>query len=255
MTKAALVTGASQGIGRATALALAGLGYDMAINDLKENEKLISLANEIRLLNRRVIKVPCDISELDAHDAMLDTIIEEFGSIDCLVNNAGVSVFSRGDLLEVSPESFNHCLEINTRGTFFLTQKAARRMVSFSPAEDLHRCIVFITSSNAVAASIERGEYCISKAALSMASKLFALRLAGEGIGVYEIQPGLILTDMTAPSKKKYDELIAQGMTAIQRWGTPEDIAEVIRSIAEGRLPYTVGQEIRIDGGLNILRF
>lgn len=255
MTKVALVTGAARGIGRTVAFTLASQGYDVAINDRKEDENLLSLANEISHLKRKVLMLPEDIADLDCHKSMADRILKEWGRIDCLVNNAGVSVLSRGDLLDVSVESYNHCLDINTRGTFFLTQQIARQMIHSSWEEGCRRCIVFITSANAVAASINRGEYCIAKAGLSMAAKLFALRLAGEGIGVYEIQPGLIQTEMTAPSKEKYDRLIAEGMTAIPRWGTPKDIAEVISTIAGGGLPYTVGQVIQIDGGLNLLRF
>jgi len=186
---------------------------------------------------------------------MLAEVCEQFGTIECLVNNAGVSVMKRGDLLEVGAESYDRCFDINTRGTFFLTQAVARLMVAGQGAGEGTRSIVFVTSSNAVAATVERGEYCMSKVALSMAARLFALRLAAQGIGVFEVQPGLILTEMTAPSKAKYDGLIAEGMTATPRWGQPEDVARVIRTMAAGLLPYTVAQEVRVDGGLLIQRF
>ena len=165
-------------------------------------------------------------------------------------------MLQRGDLLEVGTDSFDRCFDINTRGTFFLTQAVARRMAAAAaPPSGLPRSIVFVTSSNVAAATIERGEYCMSKAALHMACRLFALRLARHGIGVYEVQPGLILTEMTAPSKARYDGLIESGMTVDRRWGLPEDVARVIRTMAAGLLPYTVAQEVRVDGGLLIQRF
>ncbi|MDE1951058.1 MAG: SDR family oxidoreductase, partial [Burkholderiales bacterium] len=155
----------------------------------------------------------------------------------------------------VSEESFDRCFHVNTRGSFFLTQTVARTMLADAPTPGRPRSIVFVSSSNAVAASVERGEYCMSKTALSMAARLFALRLARHGIGVYEVQPGLILTEMTAPSKAKYDALIAAGMTVEPRWGQPEDVARVIRTMAAGLLPYTVAQDVRVDGGLLMQRF
>ena len=195
-----------------------------------------------------------DISDRAAHGELLDAVAQHLGDVHCLVNNAGVSVMSRGDLLDVAEESYDRCLDVNARGTFFLTQAVARRMLE-SPAPPRHRSIVFVTSSNAVAAAVERGEYCMSKAALSMAAKLYAIRLSKVGIGVYEVQPGLILTEMTAPSKAKYDTMIANGMTIEPRWGTPEDVGRVIRTMAAGLLPYTVAQEVRVDGGLLLPRY
>jgi NAD(P)-dependent dehydrogenase (short-subunit alcohol dehydrogenase family) len=255
MTRTAIVTGASRGIGRATALALAAEGFDIAAIALNDAERLQTLAAEVGSLGRSCAAFDLDIGDIDAHADVLAAITKRFGTIDCLVNNAGVSVLSRGDLLDVSVESYDRCLDINTRGTFFLTQAVARLMIAQTPAEEGARSIVFVTSSNAVVATVERGEYCVSKSALSMAARLFALRLASHGIGVFEVQPGLILTEMTAPSKAKYDGLIAEGMTATPRWGQPEDVARVIRTMAAGLLPYTVAQDVRVDGGLMIQRF
>ena len=195
-----------------------------------------------------------DIADLASHAALLDEVEARLGPLSCLVNNAGVSVLQRGDLLDVTPESFDRCIAVNTRGTFFLTQAVARRMIALAPPT-WHRSIVTITSSNARAASLQRGEYCLSKAATSMASTLFALRLAEHGIGVYEVQPGLIATEMTAPSKARYDAQIDAGLTAIPRWGEPEEVARVVVTMASGLLPYTVGQAIMVDGGLTIPRF
>jgi NAD(P)-dependent dehydrogenase (short-subunit alcohol dehydrogenase family) len=255
MGKTAIVTGASRGIGRATALGLAAEGFDIVAVALKDQERLESFAAEVESLGRRYRLCRDRTSDTGAHAPMLAAVREQFGSIECLVNNAGVSVMQRGDLLEVGPESYDRCFDVNTRGTFFLTQAVARLMVAEQGAAEGARSIVFVTSSNAVAATVERGEYCMSKIALSMAARLFALRLAAQGIGVFEVQPGLILTEMTAPSKAKYDGLIAEGMTATPRWGQPEDVARVIRTMAAGLLPYTVAQEVRVDGGLLIQRF
>ncbi len=253
---AALVTGASRGIGRAIAVELAQSGFDVALNARSDSPALQEAVAEVEGNGGRAVPVPGDVGDLDGHAAILDTVYTTLGNLHCLVNNAGVSVLSRGDLLDVSRESYNRCLDVNARGTFFLTQTAARRML----AEDdntvmSHRSIVFVTSANAVAASVQRGEYCMSKTALSMAAKLFGLRLAAEGIGVYEIQPGLIETDMIKPSRDRYIQLVKEGLTAIQRLGQPEDVASVAAAAATGRLPYTVGQEIRVDGGLLVTKF
>ena len=256
MKKFAFVTGAAQGIGKAVSISLAKEGYDLAINDIKNDRCLQTTVDEILKIGRNVVVLPEeDISDLSKHKSMIEKIKKEYKGIDCLVNNAGVSVKNRGDLLKVSIDSYNRCLDTNTRGSFFLTQKIALEMLKRPATNGIHRCIIFITSANADAASVDRGEYCISKAGLSMIARLFALRLANEGIGVYEIQPGLIRTQMTEPSKEKYDKLIAEGMIPIKRWGTPEDIAKIVTTISKGGLPYTVGEKIRVDGGLNVKRF
>ena len=254
-SRTALVTGASRGIGRATALALAAEGFDIAAVALGDTDRLASLAAEVQALGRRCSVHDTDIGVLAAHAPLVQAVVDSHGGIDCLVNNAGVSVLARGDLLAVGTESYDRSFTVNTRGTFFLTQTVARQMAQGPAPSSHHRSVVFITSSNVVAATVERGEYCMSKAALSMAAKLFALRLAPHGIGVYEVQPGLILTEMTAPSKPKYDALIADGMTVDPRWGLPEDVARVVRTMAAGLLPYTVAQEVRVDGGLLLTRF
>jgi len=255
MGKTAIVTGASKGIGRATAIGLAEDGFDIIAIAWRDNAGLDAIKSDIAALGRRCMTFDYNIADTASVDRFLDVVAAEFGDIHCLVNNAGVSVLQRGDLLEVTEESFDHCFDVNTRGTFFLTQAIARRMVKAPKIEGIHRSIVFVTSSNAIAATIERGEYCMSKAAMHMASQLFGIRLAKAGIGAYEIQPGLILTEMTAPSKAKYDNLIADGMTVEPRWGTPDDVARVIRTMTAGLLPYTIAQEVRVDGGLLIQRF
>jgi NAD(P)-dependent dehydrogenase (short-subunit alcohol dehydrogenase family) len=246
----ALVTGARRGIGRAIATLFAASGFDVALADLERGDDLVSAAQECRSHGAQAEAFAFDLADIESHIECLARVSGTLGPVDCLVNNAGVSVLSRGDLLDVTPESYDRCLAVNTRGTFFLTQAVARAMLAAPAREAIHRSIVTVTSSNAVAASILRGEYCVSKAGLSMASRLFALRLADHGIGVYEIQPGLIATEMTAPSRARYDGLIEGGGLAERRWGEPGDVARVALTAAQGLLPYTVGLPIPVDGGL-----
>lgn len=248
-----LVTGARRGIGKAIALAMARANYDVAVADVVASDELTAVAAEISAMGLKCVAIVADIADLGAHKALLDTAEAALGPLTTLVNNAGVSVLSRGDLLDVSPESFDRCIAVNTRGTFFLTQAFARRLRE--TMTECHRSIITITSANATAASITRGEYCVSKAGASMASKLFASRLSDEDIGVYEIQPGFIETDMTAPSKVKYDALIDGGLTVIKRFGTPSEVARIAVTLAGGLLPYTSGQVIQADGGLLTVRY
>jgi NAD(P)-dependent dehydrogenase (short-subunit alcohol dehydrogenase family) len=253
MTGAALVTGARRGIGKAIALALAEAGFDVAVTDIAESEELTAVAAGIAAFGRKSIAVAADIADLSGHGALLDKATWALGPPTTLVNNAGVSVMARGDLLDVSAESYDRCLDINTRGTFFLTQAFAKRLLQAEAKA--HRSIVTVSSANAIAPSIQRGEYCVSKAGVSMMSKLFAARLSNDGIGVYEIQPGFIETDMTAPSKAKYDRLIEDGLTVIKRFGSPEEVARIAVTLASGLLPYTSGQIIQADGGLLSVRY
>lgn len=249
----ALVTGAARGIGKAIALALAQDGFDVVVNDVAASAEVDAVVSEIKSLGRKSIAVIGDISNLESHMSMLDEA-EMIEPLSTLVNNAGVSVLNRGDLLDVSLASYNRCMDINTRGTFFLSQAFAKRLL-MQTQKAKHRSIINISSCNATAVSISRGEYCISKAAVSMTSKLFAARLSDEGIGVYEIQPGFIETDMTAPAKAKYDKMIDEGLTVIKRFGQPADVGRVASTMAQGLLPYTVGQAIQVDGGLLTVRY
>ena len=249
----AIVTGAQRGMGKAIALALAEDGFDVAVVDLEITPALREVETTIRSKGVNSIALACDIGNLDQHQPMLDGAETALGPVTTLVNNAGVSVKSRGDLLDVTPDAYDFCLDINTRGTFFLTQRFARRVRD--TVTPCHRSIITITSANVTAVSIARGEYCISKAGASMMSKLFAARLSDEDIGVYEIQPGFIDTDMVAPAKAKYDDLIASGLTVIKRFGTPADVARIALTLATGQLPYTSGQAIQADGGLLTVRY
>jgi NAD(P)-dependent dehydrogenase (short-subunit alcohol dehydrogenase family) len=248
-----LVTGARRGIGKAIALALARANFDVAVADVVTSTELDAVAADISAMGMKTAAIVADIANLADHARILDEAEAALGPLTGLVNNAGVSVMSRGDLLDVTPESFDRCVDVNTRGTFFLTQAFARRLRDVP--SHCHRCIISITSANAQAVSIARGEYCISKAGASMMSKLFASRLSDEDIGVYEIQPGFIETDMTAPSKAKYDALIDNGLTVIKRFGTPDEVARIAVTMAQGLLPYTCGQAILADGGLMTVRY
>jgi len=247
----ALVTGGRRGIGRGIALALAGSGFDIVINDLVEDEAAAETVAAIAALGRRAAVVVGDIGDIAGLDKMVGASWERFGAIDCLVNNAGVSVLSRGDLLDVTLESYDRCLDINLRGPFFLTQKIARRMLKAPPATG-QRSIITISSVSSEVVSVARGEYCISKAGLSMMSKLFAARLAESGIAVFEVRPGIIRTDMTRPSADRLDQLIAEGITPIRRWGEPDDVGRAVATLAAGGLPFSVGEVVHVDGGLTL---
>lgn len=244
----ALVTGARRGIGRGIAVRLAEAGFDVAVNDVEADADGRAVVAAIEAIGRRAVLLPSDIARIDAHAALLDAVEQRLGPVDCLVNNAGVSVLVRGDLLEVSEASYDRCLDINLKGTFFLTQAVARRMLG--RAGEGHRSIVTISSVSAEVVSTSRGEYCIAKAGLAMLTKLFAVRLAEVGIGVYEVRPGIIRTPMTAPSAERLERMIEEGFTPIRRWGEPKDVADAVAVLAQGKLPFTVGQVLTVDGGL-----
>jgi NAD(P)-dependent dehydrogenase (short-subunit alcohol dehydrogenase family) len=250
----ALVTGGNRGIGRGIARSLAGAGFDVVILDRERDADTEATLATVADAGRRGAFVGCDIADLAAHAAALDAAWAFAGRVDCLVNNAGVSVARRGDMLDVTPEGFDRVLGVNLRGTFFLTQAAARRMVAEGPGAH-PRSIVTISSSNAEIASPERAEYCVSKAGLAMMTRLFAVRLAGEGIMAYDIRPGLIHTEMTRAATAKYDRLIAEGMTPIPRWGEPDDVGRVVATLAQGGLPFVTGDAIHVDGGLHVHKF
>ncbi len=257
----ALVTGAGQGIGRGIALALAGAGFDIAANDIAADpgnvEKgLYEVKTRVEGLGRRCLPLQGDIAERDDHARMIAAAVETFGGIDCLVNNAGVAPRVRTDMLEVGEESYDRLQRINARGPFFLTQAVANRMIEQQRAggRPAAPSIVFITSISARVSSPARAEYCISKASLSMAARLFAHRLAEFDIPVFEVQPGIIATDMTAAVKGKYDDLIAGGLLPQARWGTPEDIGRAVAALAGGAFGYSTGQVIEVGGGFGIPR-
>ncbi|WP_458097171.1 3-ketoacyl-ACP reductase [Roseomonas sp. WA12] len=253
---AALVTGARRGIGRATCAALAARGFDVVGADLLE-EGVMDTAAAVEEAGGRFVFRKADVGLLDGHAALLDAAWKAFGGLECLVNNAGVGAMRRGDLLEVTPESWDRAFGVNVRAAFFLAQGVARRMLASGARGAVARgarSIVFVSSANATLASPERGEYAASKAAVSMVSRVFALRLAEEGIAVHEIRPGVIRTDMTAPVAAAYDARIAAGLSPIRRWGEAEDVGRTIALLAAGDLPFTTGDAFHVDGGLHLAR-
>jgi 3-oxoacyl-[acyl-carrier protein] reductase len=253
--KVALVTGGSRGIGLGAARALAGSGYGLAITGRRDAGEVAGVVGELEALGTRAVYLKSDVSRLDDHAPLLAAVRERFGRLDVLVNNAGVAPEVRADVLEATPESFDRLVAINLRGPYFLTQAAARWMVEQRQADPGFRgCIVNVSSVSAVVASTNRGDYCISKAGVAMATQLWAARLAEFGIDVYEVRPGVIATGMTAGVKEKYDALIAGGLTVEKRWGTPDDVGRAVAMLARGELPYATGQVLNIDGGLTLRR-
>lgn len=250
--RAAFVTGAGRGIGRGIALALAARGFSLVLNDLSHSADLDETAAAARDLGARFALAPGDIADLAGQTQLVEAAWSAFGRIDCLVNNAGISVARRGDMLETTPESFDRLVAVNLRGPFFLTQAVARKMLA-APVEGF-RSIVTVSSLNAEAASPDRAEYCISKIGLSMMSRLYALRLAGAGIHAYEIRPGVIRTGMTAVAREKYDRLFAEGFAPVARWGEPEDVGRAVALLADGGLAYSTGEVVHVDGGLSIAK-
>jgi NAD(P)-dependent dehydrogenase (short-subunit alcohol dehydrogenase family) len=257
----ALVTGAGQGIGRAIALELARKGFDIAgldiLFDPKNKRKgLFEVKARVERLGRRFLPVSCDIASLADHDRAIEAVLAALGRIDVLVNNAGIAPEKRLDILKTTPASFDRLMTVNARGGFFLTQKVAKRMIAQTGgrATSVRPAVIFVTSISAAVSSPSRAEYCLSKAALSMAATLFADALAAHGIAVYEVRPGIIATDMTAPVKAKYDRLIAEGLVPQGRWGLPEDVGKAVAALACGSLGFSTGAVIEISGGMNIRR-
>jgi 3-oxoacyl-[acyl-carrier protein] reductase len=252
---AALITGASRGIGKGIAEALAAEGFSIAVNALVHDDEVEQTLTTLRRYGVTAVAAIGDVSDLSGRDRLLEIAETGIGPLTTLVNNAGVSVMQRGDLLEVTPESYDRCQSVNTRGAFFLTQAWAKRIVPRQHNDNRHRAVITISSSNAVAVSIARAEYCVSKAGASMMAKLFAVRLGPEGIGSYEIQPGVIETPMTAVVKEAYEKRIAEGLTVVPRMGRPSDIGSIVVALATGKLAFCTGQALQADGGLVIPRF
>lgn len=251
----ALITGGTRGIGLGIAHALAKEGYDLALNGVRASEAVQPVLEELRAQGVGVEYIQADISQPSGRETLVKAVQERFGCLNVLVNNAGIAPPVRADILEASEESFDTVLSVNLRAPYFLTQAVARWMIAQKQSSpDYNGCIVFITSISATVASTNRGEYCISKAGLAMAVQLWAVRLAEYGISVYEVRPGIIQTDMTAPVRERYDRLIAEGLALQRRWGTPEDVGKAVAMLARGDLPYSTGAIIMVDGGLTVAR-
>ncbi len=258
-TKVAFVTGSSRGIGYECAKQLAQNGYNIVIhgrNSESSFERLKKIKKEIELLGSNCEIIQGNIDNLDFISQSLQFIKDKFGRLDLLVNNAGVAALRRGDLLDVMEDSYDYCLDINAKSLFFSCQTFAKYMLDLSAKlKEYSPKIINITSCSSHILSPSRGEYCVSKAAASMVTQLFALRLAATPIKVYEIRPGIIKTDMTSVVEEKYNTLIRNGLVPEKRWGLPFDIAKCVIGITKNYVPYTVGQIINIDGGLNIRNF
>lgn len=248
-----LVTGGARGIGRGISLYLASQGFTVAAVGTRDEASVSEFLAELKGYGEANSYIQGDISSHEDRIRIIDTFYDRYGRLDVLVNNAGVAPSVRADLLSMSEESFDRVLGINLRGAFFLTQYAASKMLEDAPT-DAPRMIITTTSISAETSSINRGEYCISKAGLSMMVKLFADRLAPHGIASYEIRPGIIETDMTAGVKNVYEEKIRGGLLPIPRMGKPEDIAKVVYALASGLFAYTTGGVINVDGGFTLSR-
>jgi 3-oxoacyl-[acyl-carrier protein] reductase len=253
--RSALITGGSRGIGLGIAERLASEHYDLAINGVRPEAQVAEALEALRAHGVKVVYAPGDVSTEAGREQLLERTLSAFGPPDVLVNNAGVAPRVRCDLLDMSRESYERVLGTNLTGPLFLTQLVAREMLRAREHEPAsRRCIVNVSSISATVVSTNRGEYCIAKAGLSMVTQLFATRLGGLGIPVYEVRPGVTQTDMTSGVTAKYDELIANGLCVQPRWGQPADVGRAVAALARGDFPYSTGQVILVDGGLTIPR-
>jgi 3-oxoacyl-[acyl-carrier protein] reductase len=246
----ALVTGGSRGIGKGIVLELARRGFDCAIGFTSNASAAEQTLGEVKAIGRRGIIVRGDVSSTEDRERIVQETYDKIGRVDVLVNNAGVAPQKREDILQATEESFDRLIGINLKGPYFLTQLVARRMIE----QKISGKIVIVSSVSAYAASVNRGDYCVSKAGLAMVTKLYAARLAEFGIGVFEIRPGIIETDMTEGVKAKYDRMIEDGLSPIARWGTPKDVGLAVAAVATNLMPFSTGQVIDVDGGFHVRR-
>ncbi|MEM9427595.1 MAG: 3-ketoacyl-ACP reductase [Pseudomonadota bacterium] len=251
----ALVTGSSRGIGLGAAEALVRAGFSVALNGPADDEELAAAVATVEAAGGKAFQCAFDVTDLAAHDAALERIEAALGPLTTLVNNAGVGVMRRGDPLEVTEESWDRCLTVNTKAMFFLSQTFAKRLLARDRDAEVFHSIVNVTSANAEAVAEPRAEYAASKAGAAMVSRAWAVRLGREGIAVYDVRPGLIETDMTAPVIAEYEARAKAGLTLFPRVGQPQDVGTIIASLASGKLPYTTGQVIHADGGMLVPRF
>lgn len=251
MRPVALVTGGQQGIGLGVAAALAGAGFAVALAAEVAAESDV-VRSALKALGAGARYFRHDLREIEGAGALLDRVEAALGPVTTLVCNAGVPARVRGDMLDLAPESFDFVLGVNLRGTFFLAQEASRRMLALPP--EPYRSIVFVTSVSAALVSVERAEYCVSKAAAAMAAQLFAARLAPEGIGVFDVRPGIVATGMTEGVREKYDARIAGGLVPAGRWGAPADVAAAVLPLVRGDMAFATGAVVPVDGGLSIPR-
>ena len=253
--KVALITGGARGIGFGIAKCLAKEGFDLALNDIRDESLLEAPLRELRNFGAKVIYCRGDIASSKGKDSIIDKIKSHYGSLNVLVNNAGVAPRERKDILEATEEDFEFVIKINLQGTYFLSQAVSNWMIEQKKADPgFQACIINISSISATVASVNRGAYCIAKAGVSMTTQLFAVRLGEFDIPVFEIRPGVIATDMTTGVKDKYDKLIEEGLCMQKRWGIPNDVGLAVAALVRGDFPYSTGQVIMVDGGLTIPR-
>jgi 3-oxoacyl-[acyl-carrier protein] reductase len=255
MKRVALITGGSRGIGFGIASQLASIGFDLVINGTRPANEVVDVTKKLKAFGNDVIYCQGNIATTADREKIFRATEDHYGCLHVLVNNAGVAPKDRKDILEATEESFDDVLSINLKAAYFLMQRAANWMISQKQKQnDFSACIINISSISATVASINRGEYCVSKAGLSMATQLFAVRLGEFDIPVFEVRPGIISTDMTAGVKEKYDKLISEGLCVQKRWGSPEDVGKVVGALASGEFMYSTGQVIMVDGGMTIPR-
>ena len=255
MNPVAFITGGSRGIGLGIAQALAQEGFDLAINGMRPEESVVAVVQDLKALGTDVIYCQGDVASTEARNDMVTKIKQHYGRLHVLVNNAGVAPQERKDILEASEESFEHVVKTNLQGPYFLTQQIANWMIEQRQSDEQFAAyIINISSISATIASVNRGEYCISKAGMGMMTLLFAARLGEYNIPVYEVRPGVIQTDMTAGVQEKYDKLIEEGLMVQPRWGYPEDVGKAVAGLAKGYFPYSTGQTIMVEGGMTIPR-
>jgi NAD(P)-dependent dehydrogenase (short-subunit alcohol dehydrogenase family) len=253
--RVALVTGGTRGIGLGIARALARDGFDLVVCGVREDVHVAPVLAELRAEGAAAHYVRADVGERGDRECLVSEVRERLGRLHVLVNNAGVGPRVRADILEAEEASFERLVRVNLQGPYFLTQSLARWMLEQKEADAAWSgAIVFVTSCSATMVSTNRGEYCVSKAGLAMASQLWAVRLAEAGIPVYEVRPGIVRTDMTAGVAEKYDRLIAEGVVPQRRWGLPDDVGRVVAALARGDAPYSTGAVVSVDGGLTIPR-
>lgn len=249
----ALVTGGRRGIGRSVCVEMAARGFDIVFTDIVRDEDVEETCAMVEAHGRKALFVLSSLSEVESHASVVLEAIRFNGSIDCLVNNAGIGSPSRGDLLDVSAQAFDTVLGVNLRGTFFMSQAIARHMAATQ--SDHPRSIITVSSVSAEMASPERAEYCLSKSALPMMTRLFALRLASAGIAVFEVRPGIIRTPMTAGVAQKYEARFKEGLVPSGRWGESVEVGKAVAALAEGTFQFSTGSILNVDGGLSIPAF
>ena len=253
--RVALVTGGSRGLGLGIAQQLAERDFNLAINGRRDEQSVTEVLQQLRDSSTEVIYCQADVADATSREAMVDQVRDAFGRLDVLINNAGVAPTVRADILEATQESFDRLIDINLKGPYFLTQAVANWMIEQRREDSSFAGIVInVSSVSASLASVNRGEYCISKAGMSMATQLWAVRLAEFGIAVYEVRPGIFHTDMNAAVTEKYDQLIAKGLLLDPRWGRPEELGKAVAVLASGELSYATGNILNIDGGMTVPR-